>query len=120
MATTVVTGTTLKVNGAVNATGAVGFNTTSGALYTAPSSGYAIIQASITCVGANNGDILVGGRSVYRLTGSTTVPLTSSTTTASAGAITIYVGPSQAVQIRGGVSTSCSIEFCGVEFINSP
>jgi hypothetical protein len=122
MATTVVTGTSIKVNGAVNAIGSVGVNTTGAVFYTAPAGGYAIINVTTTIVGGGNAlDVLVGGRLVYRTSGGAiTAPFTTNTATNSAGTITVYVGPSQGVQLKSGSLTSGSAEISGVEFINSP
>jgi len=110
MATTVVTGTTLKVNGAVN--GAFGGGlTSSGTLYTAPSTGYAVVQlGKVTTSG--NITFTIGGRQVMVQTG----------TAAAFGGFAFYVGPSQSVSWSSSTleSTSGSIYCVGVEFINSP
>ncbi len=100
--------TTIKANAAVSATG------TSGAtLYTAPSTGYAIINV---CLSVNNStnvlNITVGTRIVLQFQTGATV---------AAPGVTYYpimVGPSQVVGLSGGGGGTVVIS--GTEFVNSP
>lgn len=82
--------TTIKVNGAVSAR-SVG----AGTLYTAPATGYAILNVTLE----SSGTLTLAGRTILVL----------STTQL------IYVGPSQAL-----ACTSGTFNATGVEFVNTP
>lgn len=95
--------TTLKVNGAVSAT-----MSGSGTLYTAPASGYSVIQLGTT------------SNSVWTITiGSRNVAIGYSTNGSGSAVRTFYVGPSQAVAATL-TSGSGALEASGVEFVNTP
>lgn len=96
----------IKVNALVAATGAAA----SGTLYTAPASGYAVIQVNATLSGGTTEITLsVGGALVLDATSSTLNAVNTG----------IHVGPNQAVtytRVGGGTG---SVKISGVEFINS-
>lgn len=89
--------TTIKINAAVTGSG------TSGTIYTAPASGYAILNVRLS--GSNQG-ITVGGIQTITNQAATSTPYT------------IYVGPSQAVAVT--TDSTGSVQVTGVSFINSP
>lgn len=95
---------TVKINGAVSNSASA----TSGAttLYTAPATGYAIVNLFCTAFGSS-GTFTVGGRVVHSFTGVSTVP------------IVVYVGPSQVVQITATGAANTGV-ISGVDFVNSP
>ena len=95
--------TTLKVAGAVSATGnSTGSPTT---LYTAGSTAYGIVQVNCTAYVAPC-SLTIGGRAVYTWSAAGPIPYA------------LYVGPSQAVAFTGGNISTAVI--CGVEISNSP
>ena len=100
----------IKINGAVSASGTAN-NSTSAAFYTAPATGYAIVNVSYTNTGSGAIQVLVAGRKVlFPTSGNISGPQNS--------AFNIYVGPSQAVTCFAAVSTTITVEITGVEFIN--
>lgn len=106
----------LKVNAAIS--NAV----TSGTLYTAPATGYAIVNLFITST-SGNATIRVGGRDVLQAynPGSEHISSNAPVDNGSPGvsgisAQGIMVGPSQAVTVVG----TGTFQISGVEFINTP
>lgn len=96
MATTVVTKGSIKVNGAVSAS-----TTSTGTLYTAPSSGYAIVNL----YSSNSATVQVGSRTV-------------TTSGTGSGGFVCYIGPSQAISVSVN-SSSATVSISGVEFANT-
>lgn len=88
-----------------------------GTLYTAPANGYAIINC-YAAAGTGTFELLVGGATAYRFsdTANTGTPQSGVSGNAIA-AITIYVGPSQAVAI-GSYSGTKVLNISGVEFVS--
>lgn len=122
--------TTMKVNSAISAT-----STTDGAtLYTAPANGYAIIQASILCLGSlDSSEIRIGGHPVLSAYGTSPTTANSSVfgkdnfggpSIVDGNQLNvfyergIYVGPGQSVTLHTNNSRRARIS--GVEFINTP
>ncbi len=103
--------TTLKVSGAVSATGS-----NIGTLYTCGATGYALINISITT--AANLTVSIGGRIVLALVGTAGVGVGTPATNAGLSSAGFVVGPSQAVAITAWSTGTVTIS--GVEFINSP
>lgn len=103
--------TTIKVNGAVSATAS---RTSTGTtnLYTAPSTGYAIVNVHINQGGSSNGTVDVNSIAAVTYISATQRDVQG-----------IYVGPSQVirmnhVEVSGG--TTRTVTVTGVEFINNP
>lgn len=107
-ATLVSSNTTLRVSAAVSATGSTpgGGGTTT--LYTAPSTGYAIVQLRATAV-TTLGEIVVGSRVIATYTAASTSPITN-----------VFIGPSQTLQVSSTGSNAITVVASGVEFSNSP
>lgn len=104
------TATPLKVNAAVS--NSVSATST---LYTAPSTGSAWVNVSMS--GTGTGTVTVGGRTVA-VHSNTLSSLGKSSALTTSSFPAIYVGPSQALAFTlnsGAVTAVCS----GVEFINS-
>ena len=101
----------LKVNAAVNANGTS--NGTGGGitLYTAPATGYAIINANISA-NTGGGYLQIGSCRVLTLVASSLGPNPS---------VQFIVGPSQSVSVNctGALGTLTTAFISGVEFINS-
>lgn len=109
-----VTGTTLKTNAAIS--GFANINTSAGVvtLYTAPSSGYAIVQIGISHPASlfTTGTIYIAGRPFFSSVGSANLVQN--------GTFAYYVGPGQAVTGQYQAVNSAAFYVVGVEFINSP
>ena len=103
-ATLVSSNTTIKVNGAVNTS-----RSSTGAIYTAPSNGYAIINWFL--------DITVTGANCSISDGS--IVLYSSSTT-DGQAYGYYLGPGLSLSLSIGGGASATAYLRGVEFINTP
>lgn len=122
MATTVIT-QGIKVNAGVNASGSTNIT-----LYTAPATGYAIVQLSfLGNASGSYAEVSVASRPVMRFFCSSVpsgvAPKVESTQTLSAGgastgtpSVTVYVGPSQALSMTQ--SGGPTVYVTGVEFIN--
>lgn len=92
-----------RINAAVTGSGSVGAASTV-TTYTCTANGFAIVNFTITCAGQVA--IVVDNRNFY-----------VDTPTANGRNFTIYVGPSQAVQVIG-VGTASTYAITGVEFKN--
>lgn len=103
----------MKINAAVAAS-----RSSNGTLYTAPSNGYAILNLAANA-GTAGCDITVGGILVYSFlaTASAGAPQ-SGVSGGQVGSVTIYAGPSQAVEIVNYSGTR-SIGVSGVELVNA-
>ncbi len=101
-ATLVSSNTTIKMNAAVAANTSAAGSTT---LYTAPASGYAVVNLYMS---ASTGSVTVtvGGRTVASIAATNTVSYQS-----------VFVGPSQALACSIGTGT---VAISGVEFVNTP
>ena len=97
--------TTLKMNAAVSATFSVTTTGGSGTMYTAPATGYAVVNLSAKAAGGSfTGYWIVGGRA---LAGDTNVG--------------VFVGPSQTISWQTATySTTGSVTISGVSFVNTP
>ncbi len=98
----------LKVTGAI----AVSNGTSAATVYTAPATGYAIIQ--ITTNSTNLVTINIAGVQATKIT--TQTPTSSYSPVQSQ---LVYVGPSQALSFTGAGGGSDRVNFTGVEFTNS-
>ena len=119
----------IKVNGAASGTATVSSATNSTA-YTAPATGYALIQIGLSRdSGSAQADIQVkiGGRAIYTVRGWTTafpadLPASNSSGVAQGGTLNGFVvGPSEAVTIFATNYTggSYTLVVSGVELINT-
>lgn len=97
--------TTLKMNAAVSASFGVGGIGGSGTIYTAPATGYAVVNLSAKAAGGSfTGYWIVGGRA---LAGDTNVG--------------VFVGPSQTISWQTtAYSSTGNATISGVSFVNSP
>lgn len=89
--------TTIKVNGAIATSQTSGGGATS-VNYTAPATGYAIVQAYASGTAAT---VTVAGIAVGQGTG-------------------IYVGPGQQIVASASAGTSSVVSISGVSFVNTP
>lgn len=110
MNTLVSNNVTIKTSAAVSATKSVNTSGTStDTLYTAPATGYAIINLFVTAFASTQLVVSIGGRTVLI---STAVDSQSRT---------FYVGPSQSVVATvTGAAGLTTVVTSGIEYINSP
>lgn len=105
-ATLVSSNTTIKLNAAVSAGNTNG--QTTGTLYTAPSTGYAIVHI-LKATSSGTLSISVAGRTIY------------AAATAGASFYNFHVGPSQSVSWASSTGEiGNTMQVLGVEFINTP
>ena len=102
--------TTLKMNAAVGGSAAVSGVGTSGVIYTAPATGYAIIQLATGNAGSFTWYANISGR-----------PASGVQTVSAPTQATIYLGPSATLTVTvTAFTTAGNIYFTGVDFVNTP
>lgn len=119
----------IKISAAISATS----GTSGSTLYTAPATGYAIINAILGAGTATSAALRVGGRDVFSVRnfsgeisstvfgGLATATESTASVLPSASTTGIMVGPGQSVTlIAFSGSNSIGATISGVEFINSP
>lgn len=112
--------TSIKVNGAVNATASGSGSGETDTIYTAPSSGYAIVQITTNRSGSGNIEYDISGSPLVKASKTNFAGQSSDGSLDPAVLTNVFIGPSQSLRVTWTGGSAGSVYVTGVEFINSP